>query len=138
MRWDKSWEDGGRGVCPDSRQHLNSHSPEALTHLPCTPPRMQAHLNPIQAAASAAALHIFTPCLLIAPLSRSSLLSILLLRAVSLFFFLAVSYSTQGQSPADVSRNGRLHKHAHTICRLREASGGVELIFMQGVHHRCW
>lgn len=119
MRWDKSWEDGGRGVCPDSCQHLthtaqkpngHSHTPHACHLLFSQSLHMQVHLNPIWATVSEVALHILYTISInsTAPsLPCFSLLSILLSHAASLFFLPAVSYSMQEheqrQSPVDVS-----------------------------------
>lgn len=65
----------------------------------------------------------------------SPLFSALLSHVASLFIVLAVSYSPQEReqdhSPADVSAADCTNMHS-AIWRLRKATGGVGLIFMQG------
>lgn len=140
MRWDKPWEDGGRGVCPDSCQHLThatqkldgcSYTSHARTFESCTgdgPPSCTPYFHNISINRRSS-------------LSRSiRLLSILLsTRCLIVFPACCIIFHT-GTWTASCRRqqNIRLHKHALAIWRLREATRCVKLIFMQGVHQRCW
>lgn len=127
MRWDKPWEDGGRGVCPDSCQRL-THTAQKLNGHSRTP--MQAIFfsqsptcEHISIPYRPFLLHIFILFLFIAQLpSLAPACCPYCSHTLSNCYFLpAVSYFTQEheqrQSPVDVSKNNRLHKHALAIWR---------------------
>lgn len=143
MRWDRPWEDRGRGVCPDSCQYLSHRNLTGAHTLSIhTAHSMKAHLNPIQATVSAAALHIFhnisinstAPSL--APACCPALTRCLIVFPPCWIIFHTGTRTTTVSCRRQ--QNIRLHKHALAIWCLCEAARGVKLIFMQRVHHHCW